>query len=60
MSTIFLNHYFYFYFRVIAQRPPSARIAAHEDATDMMGVLRDIIESQQQQTVLLQDGLMAA
>ena len=43
----------------MAQRPPSTRIAASEDATDRMGVLHSIIESQQQ-TALLCDGLMAA
>jgi len=44
----------------MAQRPPSARIAAHEDATDLKGVLRGMIELQQKQTILLRDGLMVA
>jgi len=43
----------------MAQRPPSARIAAREDTTDLMGVLRGMIESQQQQMKLLRDGLVA-
>ena len=44
----------------MAQRLPFARIAAREDATDLIGVLRGLVESQQQQTTLLRDGLMAA
>ena len=61
MFIIFLNHYFYFIFRVMDQRPLSACIAACEDATDLMGVLCGMIELQQQlQMTLLRDGLMAA
>ena len=44
----------------MAQQPPFARVAAREDATDLMGVLRGMIELQQQQMTLLRDGLMVA
>ena len=43
----------------MAQRRPSARIAAREDVIDLMDVLRGMIESQQQMT-LFRDGLMVA
>ena len=44
----------------MAQRPPSSRIAARNEAIDLMGVLRDMMESQQEQTALLRDGLLTA
>jgi len=44
----------------MALRPPSSRIAARNEATDLMGVLRGMMESQQEQTALLRDGLLAA
>ena len=44
----------------MAQRPPSSRIAARNEATDLMGVLRGMMESQQEQTTLLRDELLAA
>jgi len=44
----------------MAQRPPSSRIAARNETTDLMGVLCGMMESQQEQTALLRDGLLAA
>ena len=44
----------------MAQRPPSSRIAARNEATDLMGVLHGMMESQEEQTTLLRDGLLAA
>ena len=44
----------------MAQRPPSSRIAARNEPTDLMGVFRGMMESQQEQTALLRDGLLAA
>ena len=44
----------------MAQRPPSSRIAARNEATNLMGVLRGMMESQHEQTALLRDGLLAA
>jgi len=44
----------------MAQRPPSSCIATRNDATSLMGVLRGMMESQQEQTGLLRDRLLAA
>ena len=41
---IFPKFYFDF-FRAMAQRPPSSRIAARNEATDLMGVLCGMMES---------------
>jgi len=55
---IFLN--LILIFRAMAQRPPSSRIAARNETTDLMGVLCGIMESLQEQIILLRDGLLAA
>ena len=43
----------------MARRPSSSRVGPRDEATDLMGVLRDMIKSQQQQTALMRDGLLA-
>jgi len=43
----------------MARHPSSSRVGPRDEATDLMGVLRDMIESHQQQTTLMRDGLIA-
>ena len=42
----------------MARRPPSSRIVARNETTDLMGVLHGMMESQQEQTAFLRDGLV--
>ena len=43
----------------MTRRPSSSRVGPRDEVTDLMGVLRDMIESQQQQTTLMRDSLIA-
>jgi len=43
----------------MARRPSSSHVGPYDEATDLMGVLHDMIEPQQQQTALMRDDLLA-
>jgi len=43
----------------MARRSSSFRVGPYDEATDVMGVLYDMIELQQQQTTFIRDSLLA-